>query len=137
MKDFDIYDLEDVEDENEDCPYTIEDIKELAKGFIDLFFVDKLNENGKPISKEILQSKRNISLVLNLNICKDMPMIYDSMKFMFSSPKKKGKVSGDIEYVMDKLSECSKRGIPKSFATGILAIYLEVFEGCTLAYEGS
>ncbi len=137
MIDFDIEDLDDVEDENENCPYTFEDIKDLAKSFIDLFFHDKLDKNGKTIPKEILHSERNISFVLNLNICKNMPMIYDSMKDVFSNQKRKGKSSLDIEYVMNKLSECAKRGVPKTFATGMVAIYLEVFENCKLAYEGS
>jgi hypothetical protein len=127
--------LDDVEDENEDCPFDISDIQNMAKGYIDLFFFDKKDKDGKAISTQALCTPRNISLALNLSICHDMPMIYEAMKCKFSNSKRKGKIPLDVEYILKNLSLCSKRGIPKAYAVGIVAIYLEVVEGCKLAYE--
>jgi hypothetical protein len=129
--------LDDVEDENEDCPFDIRDIQEMAKGYIDLFFFDKKDENGKEVSIKSLYTPRNISLALNLNICNDMSKLYEAMKSKFNGSKRKGKIPVDVEYILNKLNLCSKRGIPKAYAMGIIAIYLEVFEGCKVEYEGT
>lgn len=123
-------DLDDVEESNEDCPFTINDLKSLAKSYIDLYFIDKVGKDGKPIPIELLHSERNVSFVLNWNICLNMPDIYNGMEGLFSN--KKGKIPADVQFMIDQLSCCSRRCIPKAFATGIVAMYLEVCMGCKL-----
>jgi hypothetical protein len=128
---------EDDAKETNNCIFTVEDFKDLAKSYLSLFFKNKVDEDGNEIEPEVLHTQRNISLVLNLDICNGMPVIYDALKPVFRKEilKTKGKIPGEIEFVLKMLKECSKLSIPKSFAAGLVAVHVEVCKGIKLDYE--
>jgi len=121
------------------CMFTIEDFKDLAKSYLSLFFKNKVDEDGNELESEVLFTQRNVSLVLNLDICNGMPLIYDALKPLFRKEalKTKGKIPGEIQFVLKMLKECSKLSIPKSFAAGLVAVYIEVCKGIKLDYDDS
>jgi hypothetical protein len=118
----------------DDCIFTKEDFKNLAKFYLTLFFKNKVNDDGFAIESEDLLTNRNIFMVLNFDICGGMPLIYESLKNVYAKEiqKRKGKVAGDIQFVLNTLNECSKMSIPKSFASGLLAVYIEMCKGCKI-----
>jgi hypothetical protein len=119
------------ETEHEDDVIT-RDFLALAKHYIRQFFKNKVDEHGFEIDVEDLLTERNISLVLNLGICKGMPIIYNAMKSKREIQKRKGKIPEDVQLVLKLLNECSRMLMPKLFAAGLIAIYVEVCKGCKL-----
>ena len=122
--------MHDIYDDNEtdnDGGLTTKDFQDLARHYIRLFFKNKVDEHGFEIDTEELLTQRNISLVLNLDICDGVPLIYDAMP---PREKRKGRLPEDIELMLKLLSECAKMSIPKPFEAGIIAIYVEVCKGC-------
>ena len=131
-----MYDDTELEDglttkECQDAQQYIRDCKDLARQYIKLFFKNKVDEHGFEIDTDDLLTERNISLVLNLDICEGMPIIYEAMQCK-KEIKRKGKISEDVELVLKLLNECSKMSMPKSFAAGLIVIYVEVCKGCKL-----
>jgi len=120
----DIY--EDDENDN-DGGLTRKDFQDLARHYIRLFFKNKVDEHGFAIDVEELLTERNISLVLNLDICNGVPLIYEAMPR--PKEKRKGKFAEDIEMMLKLLRECAKMSIPKPFEAGLIAIYVEVCKG--------
>ena len=118
-------------EEHDDGSLTIKDFKDLARQYIKLFFKNKVDEHGFEIDTDDLLTDRNISLVLNLNICEGMSIIYDALKCN-TEQKRKGKIPEDVEIALKLLNECSKMSMPKPFAAGLIAIYVEVCKGCKL-----
>ena len=125
----DIYD--DENEQNDDCILTRKDFEDLASHYIRTFFRNKVDEYGVAIDPEELLTERNISLVLNMSVCDGMPIIYKALKTK-KEVKKKGKIPDDVQLILQLLNECSKLSLPKSAATGLISVYVEVCKGCTL-----
>lgn len=121
-------DDEELENTNEECAFTVNDLKSLAKNYLNVFFKDVSTREGEILDADILHTERNISMVLNLNICDGMPLIYKAMEPKFDK-------RDDLIFVIAELLRCSKLGLPKCFATGMLGVYLEVCKGCKLNFE--
>ncbi len=115
----------------------VSEVEELAKSYIRLFFKNRLDRNGEEIEVEELFTNRNISLVLNQTVCEGLLPIYSALtpRFRKENAKRRGKVSADVECVLKLLNDCSKLGIPKCCATGLLVMYVEVCEGCKVDIE--
>lgn len=129
------YDIEEDYDElettNEECAFTVDDMKCLAKNYLNVYF--KNLKNGQKFSIDRLHTARNISMVLNLNVCDGMHIIYDAMKPKFKNSG--GKIPDDVLFVIAELNRCSKLGLPKCFAVGVIGVYLEVCMGCKLDFK--
>ena len=128
------YDIDDdeLETTNEECAFTVDDMKCLAKNYLNVYF--KSLKNGQKFSADKLHTARNISMVLNFNICDDMPLIYNAMKQKFKDSEK-GKIPRDVMFIMNELNRCSKLGLPKCFAVGVIGVYLEICMGCKLDFK--
>lgn len=113
---------------SDECVFTVNDLKSLAKNYINIFFKD-ISFNGQRFGIDKLHTHRNVSMVLNLNICEGMPIIYEAIEYS------KKQIKDDIEFVMTELRRCSKLGLPKCFAAGMLGVYLEMCMGCKLDYK--
>jgi len=111
---------------------TTKDFQDLARHYILQFFKNKVDEHGFEIDIEELLTERNVSLVLNLDICDGMPLIYTALEQKQATQKRKGKVADDVELVLKLLRECSRMSLPKLCAAGLVAIYVEVCLGCKL-----
>lgn len=120
------------DEEQDDSCLTEKDFIDLAKTYLTMFFKNRLDDNGCEIEIEELHTKRNISLVLNLSICDGMPLIYEALDSKKAGPKRKGKISEDVEFVIKMLNECAKLSMPKPFAAGLIAVYLETCKGCKI-----
>jgi hypothetical protein len=126
--------MHDIYEDNEtdtDGGLTTKDFQDLARHYIKLFFKNKVDECGCEIDTEELLTQRNVSLVLNLDVCEGMPLIYEAMKCQ-KDQKRKGKLPEDVELILKLLNECSRMSMPKPFAAGLCAIYIEVCKGCKL-----
>jgi hypothetical protein len=128
-----MFDL-DEEELQDDCIFSKDDLIGLAKTYLSLFFKNRLDSDGNPMDPEILFSERNISLVLNCDICSGMPLFYDAVKSKYRKEniKRKGKIQADVECVLQLLNQCSKVSVPKCFAAGLIAVYAEMCEGCQI-----
>lgn len=114
-----------------DCILTRKDFEDLASYYIRTFFRNKVDEYGAEIDPEELLTERNISLVLNMSICDGMPAIYKALKTK-KDANRKGKIPDDVQLVLKLLNDCSKLSIPKTAATGLISVYVEVCKGCTV-----
>lgn len=121
----------DVEDDDDDCAVSNKDCQNLAEHYIRLFFRSKTDEYGSLIDPDELLTPRNVSLVLNMSICDHMPILYDALGHL-PKEKRKGKIPDDVVLALKLFHECSKLSIPKNFATGLVALYIEVCKGCKL-----
>lgn len=121
----------DVDDEEftelEDCAFTVNDIKQLARDYLSLFFTNKVNHKGENIDKDVLLSERNVSLVLNMDICGGMPLVYEALDMCQSN-----KDTQDVELVLGLLRECANLCIPKCFVAGLVGVYVEICKGRSL-----
>lgn len=120
-----------------DYQYFVDDVGQLAKYYIKLFFQDKLR-NGEPIPFSELFQEKYIKIVLNHDINSGMSVIY---KMLNSVPSKDeryavqrhGMLPSDVRYVISLLSQCAKAGVAQEFSVGIIIMYLELCEGKNLA----
>ncbi len=125
----DIYD----DEQNDDCAFTKKDYEELARTYLTIFFKTKTTDDGSEVECEDLHTKRNIFLVLNLNVCAGMPIIYRALNAKQSFSSCKGnKIPEDILLVLKLLNECARMGMPKDFAAGLVAVYFELCRGCRM-----
>jgi hypothetical protein len=122
----------DEEDLEEEGSLTQDDFKDLAKTYLCLFFKHKKDVNGLEVEREDLLTERNISMVLNFDICKGAELIYDALQPLYGKEiqKRKGKVPLDIIMLVKLLNECAKKSVPKCFAAGLVAVYIEICKGC-------
>lgn len=122
---------DDLEEEGE---FTQADFKDLAKSFLCSFFRNKKDVNELEIETEDLLTDRNISMVLNFDICEGSKLIYNALGKVYGkeSLKRKGKVPQDIQMFIKLLNECAKKSVPKCFAAGLIAVYIEVCKGCKI-----
>jgi len=122
------------ENEEFDCKGDfLQDLTELAKQYILNFFSNKEMYCGGSIPTKMLLTPRNISLVMNASVEATLSRIYSCIQPHFKQlDSDSGLVAEDVKLVISILKQCSKAGIPKEFATGILVIYLEHCEGLDL-----
>jgi len=118
--------------ERDDNEVTTQDCLDYAAYFLKIFFKNKVDQFGFEIDQEDLLTDRNISLVANMTIFNDMSIIYDALRMGNKAEKRKGKIAEDVELVLKLLNECAKISAPKNFAIGLIAIYVEICEGCKL-----
>ncbi len=116
----------------------IEDLKALAKHYINVFFKDKTDDNGLPFTSDKLHESRYISTVLNTDVCEGMDKIYSAIGVDYTDDQMRayertGQVPDDICHVLSLINACIKCGIPKAFSTGIIIVYLELCKGHKLA----
>lgn len=122
------------DEEDLDGGLSLKDFRNLAKEYLLLFF------STYNIDKDDLITDRNISLVLNFDVCSGVPKLYAAMtgKPDFKpNSKKKSKIAPDIQFMISMLNRCAKLTIPKCFAVGLVAVYLELVKNCKIKYEGS
>ena len=126
--------LEEEEELEEEGAFTQADFKDLAKACLCLFFKNKKDVNGLEIEREDLLTEQNISMVLNFDICEGSRFIYDGLKQLYGKEmqKRKGKVPLDMQLFLKLLNECSKMSVPKCFAAGLAAVYIEICKGCKI-----
>lgn len=106
-----------------------DDIKALAKHYINGFFKDKSFWCGGPIPQKMLNDPKYIDYMLNLDICNGMDCIYNTL----GSDPTLDASDNDIKHVIGLFNTCARAGIPKQFSVGIILMYLELCEGCKLA----
>jgi hypothetical protein len=112
------------------------DIREQAKECIALFFVDKKYWAGGLIPHKKLYSEENVLTVMQTNIVDAMTVAYacletkmpENYKDMHESDGKIRK-DWDVRLCYEVIKSCSRRGIPKSCAGGILLVYLSICQG--------
>ena len=126
--------LEDKETDSLELGFFVQDLKVLAQYYIQLFFSDKVTLDGKPVSVEFMCDSVRIDRILNLDICSGIDLIYDAVGVNYSKDEmkgyeRKGHLPDDVKYVLGLYNQCSKLGIPKCFATGIIIMYLELCRG--------
>jgi hypothetical protein len=51
--------------------------------------------------------------------------------------QRQGGIAPKVQAVMDVLRECARKDVPKSFAYGILLIFIELIRGVPLGLAGS
>ena len=127
--------IDDDQEQFDDCVFTKKDFKDLASTYLTLFFKNKIDDDGFAIDLEDLLTDRNISMVLNFDICDGMPLIYESLKKVYNKEKRKGKLPDDIKFILKMFNECSKMSIPKNFASGLVAVYIEMCKGCKINFN--
>lgn len=132
---YETYEEQEQEQEQQnDGALTTEDFIDLAKAYLSLFFRNKVDEHGFTIELEDLLTRRNVSMVLNLNVCEGVPLIYEALKSSHKE-KRKGKLSEEINLVLKLLNECSRMSVPKNFATGLVAVYIEKCKGLDIDFD--
>lgn len=143
----DSYDLEDQAGQNE---HSIEqkkyldkfarkfsnDVRLLAKHYIDRLFADQMLHTGGTIPRYFLDSERRISMVLNYDIIKGVTRAYKALEpTLDATNSKTGEATSDIVLVNDLLTMLAKKGIPQQFAGGLMCMYLELVEGVDIGTE--
>ena len=130
-------DFQAVENENKEvsdfCHTFLKDAQSVAKGYIEVFFKDKEHYHGGKIKKEYLYSEKNLSRVLNTDVSSGILEAYSKIKnhpdIVIDEDENAGIITDDVRLSMSIFDQCSKRGIPKQFAGGILLMYLDLCEG--------
>jgi hypothetical protein len=134
------------ESQGEECGEYVEDLKSLAKHYIEIFFRDKKFYCGGRIPKHMLNDNKYVGYMLNLDVCNGMDMIYAAIgsdvvieDFIEEdeeedddeiSETNSSQIPDDVKRVLSLFDMCSKAGIPKQFAVGITIMYLELCDGC-------
>lgn len=90
--------------------------------YIDLYFHDKDYDKSTN-----LYSMRFIKMVINSSIVNSVHLVYDCMSIEFAGKHLRRRQY--IDKVLDMLHHCAMRGIPKSFATGIILMDYIVCKG--------
>jgi hypothetical protein len=107
------------------------DAQELARNYIEDFFSDKEMYCGGKVSIDVLHSPSYITMILNTDVCNGVSAAYAMLAACdeIDCDAELGMVATDVRLVVSVLQQCSDRGIPKQFASGMLLIYLELCEG--------
>lgn len=114
----------------------LSDVRQLSREYIQRFFKDKEMYCGGVVPMNMLLTDNNISLVLNTNIEDGVRLAYKSISHSSDAVDSEIDlhleditVSSDVKLVMSILKKCSKSGVPKELAAGMLLLYLEFCEG--------
>ena len=126
-------DVEDYEcdQENEENSLSREDLTEIAKRYISLYFEDK------NISPDVdLFSSRYINFCLDYDICKAVDKVYFAIENCgkFDTASSEHSISEDIRFVIKTLGQIKKH-VPQEFSAGILLMHCEILEGIPLQTE--
>jgi hypothetical protein len=118
--------------------FFLQDLQMLAKHYISLFFQDKSLYCGGPVPQNMLHSSGVIKQVINTDICDGVDLIYKALGVQYTEQQlykieRSGNLPDDVKHVISLLNQCSRLGIPKCFASGIVLIYLDFCEGKKLA----
>jgi hypothetical protein len=105
------------------------DLKCLINQYLQQFFKDKDFHCGGKISKAILNTDRNISIVANYDIINGVQKAYSSLEKHPLSSESLGEVTGDIRLVSSILQELARSSVPQQFAGGMMLLYLELIMG--------
>lgn len=119
------------------CPF-IDDIHELARDCVLLFFDGKSHYNGGDIPLEEVTSDDRIQMVVNTTISAASQAAYDGTvkaSWIDKKPPQEGVASEDVRLLLSIFNECSSLNIPKYFAGGIALLCLEFCEGVYIPYE--
>lgn len=117
---------------------SVEDLRSLARYYIQIYFHDKTDSKGQPFSQDMLINERNINMVLNNDINNGVDKIYKVLNKQYTPEElhqfmKRAKLPGDVRWVIHQFKDCSRRCIPKHFAAGITLMYLELCKGYDLS----
>ena len=152
FEDFDDYSLEEEKtenlEENQSQKYSPEqeaelkifaqdffdDVKALAKQYMEHFFQDKMLYCGGKIPKSFLFAERCIGMVMNYDIIRGVEHAYSALeknltKKEIDLAKSTGETTSDIKLVNETLNLLARSGIPQQFAGGMMCLYLEFVEG--------
>lgn len=110
------------------------DATELAKRYIDEFFVDKMMHCGGSIPKRFLHDPKRVKCVVNYSLSKGVTRCYAALKHTVTDAekaacRKTGDSTRDIKLVNETLNLMARSCVPQEFAGGILMMYLEFVEG--------
>lgn len=139
----DFYEDEDGEDGNDDfCENEVkqfasefhQDVKMLARQYMEHFFKDKMLYCGGKIPKSLLFSEHRISMVLNYDISQGVQYAYRFLEKEMDieeieESRQTGETTNDIKLVNETLNLLAVSGIPQQFAGGMMCLYLEFIEG--------
>lgn len=128
------YSIEEESESSKELKFFAKDIAVLVQHYIQRFFLDKLTLDGEPVSLEVMLNPSYVERVPDLDICGGMDYIYGAVGVDYTKEQmrvfeKKGRLPDDVQYVVSLYQQCSKLGIPKCFATGIIIMYLELCKG--------
>lgn len=117
-----------------------DDVKALAKQYMETFFKDKMLHCGGNIPRSFLFAERRVSMVLNYDIIKGVDRAYQALeknmsKAELDASKLSGETTSDIKLVNETLKLMSRSGIPQQFAGGMMCLYLEFVEGVDIGTE--
>jgi len=115
---------------------TVLQAKKLAADYLQAYFHSKKLHSGEPISKEMINHPYTISRVLNTKSSDGFEMAHKMLGEPTKEERRKVEktsgVYGNTEVIIQILEECSKMGIPKCFAAGILLLHLELCAGLSV-----
>lgn len=117
----------------------LENLKEIALYYTDLFFIDKSMHCGGKIPKILLHAPQRLSTVMNTNIKSGAIRAYECIGDIVSESalleaRRNGDSTEDIIMVNESLKCLSSYGIPKQFAGGLMLLYLEFCQGVKVTY---
>ena len=101
---------------------------ELIRGYIQKFFADKEMHCGGKISQSLMLSPKSIHLVRNMTFEEGLNIAYAVLD-EFLRPDLGDGFPKEIRLVINILTECAAKHIPKERAPGILLLYLNFCEG--------
>lgn len=121
---------------NEKLTYDIDYINAILKDekkYINIFFRNKGEWND-----EMLFSQRYLDMVFDLDI-NDINLIYEAINLQheeidLKKIERNGHLPDDVKLVIVLLKECAKLRIPRFFAVGIIAMYLELCKNFKINY---
>lgn len=112
----------------------IEEIKEIIKDNIRLFFADKKYYIGGPIPEHYFTSEKYIDIVSFTSISEAALTVH--AHFIGRKPKFKTKILDfPTELIISVINECHILGIKPPFCPGIILMYLEICEGEKIKYD--
>lgn len=112
----------------------VDSLRILAKQYMIYFFADKEMHCGGKITESFLFQPRRLYAVMNMNFCKAVDKAYNCMKSDLDEDYlqrcvDQGKLSPDVEKVIETLDMLGAARVPQQFLGGMLLLYLELCEG--------
>lgn len=113
----------------------IENIRVLAREYINRFFQVQEMYCGGKIPTSFFLTEENISMVMNTSLEDGVRRSYEIIEQdgRYKSEAIDSLVPEDVKLLISIMNKCSKLGVPKEFVPGIVLIYLEHCEGMKVA----
>lgn len=113
----------------------VENIRVLAREYINRFFQVQEMYCGGKIPSSFLLTEENISMVMNTSLEDGVRRSYEIIEQdgRYQSEAIESLVPEDVKLLISIMNKCSKLGVPKEFVPGIVLIYLEHCEGMKVA----